>query len=60
MFFSSTLRRSWLRHCTTSRKDAGSFPYEVVGIFHLPNPSGRTRALESTQVRPEMSIINTS
>ena len=26
--------RSWLRHCTTSRKVAGSIPDGVTGIFH--------------------------
>jgi len=25
---------SWWRHCTTSRKDAGSFPDGVIGIFN--------------------------
>ena len=25
---------SWLRHCVTSRKDAGSIPDDVIGIFH--------------------------
>jgi hypothetical protein len=28
-----TRRRSWLRHCTTSRKVAGSIPDGVIGIF---------------------------
>jgi len=26
--------RSWLRHCATSRKVAGSIPDVVIGIFH--------------------------
>ena len=26
--------RTWLRHCATSRKVAGSVPYGVIGIFH--------------------------
>jgi len=26
--------RSWLRHCATSRKVAGSIPDGVTGIFH--------------------------
>ena len=26
--------RSWLRHCATSRKIAGSIPYDVTGFFH--------------------------
>jgi hypothetical protein len=33
--------RSWLRHCATSRKVAGSIPYGLIGIFHWHNPSGR-------------------
>jgi hypothetical protein len=37
--------RSWFRHCTTSRKVAGSIPDEVIGIFHLLNSSDRTMAL---------------
>ena len=41
--------RSWLRHCATSQKVAGSIPDGVMGIFHWYNPSGRTMALESTQ-----------
>ena len=40
--------RSWLRHCTTSRKGAGSIPDGVIGIFHSHNPFGRTMALGST------------
>jgi hypothetical protein len=42
--------RSWLRHCTTSRKVAGS-------IFHCHNPFGRTMALGSTQALTEMSLL---
>jgi hypothetical protein len=33
---------SWLRHCATSRKVAGSIPDGVIEIFHLHNPSGVT------------------
>jgi hypothetical protein len=36
--------RSWLRHCTTTRKVAGSILDIVIGIFHLYNPSSRTMA----------------
>ena len=32
--------RSWLRHCATSRKVAGSIPDGVIEIFHWHNPSG--------------------
>ena len=31
---SSEARGSWLRHCATSRKVAGSIPDGVNGIFH--------------------------
>ena len=51
--------RSWLRHCATSRKVAGSIP-DGVGIFHWHNPSGRTVALGSAQPPTEMSIRNIS
>jgi hypothetical protein len=33
-----TRQRSWLRHCATSRKVAGSIPDEVIGFFNWPNP----------------------
>ena len=52
--------RSRLRHCTTSRKVAGSILDGVTGIFHWYNPSGRTVALASTQPLTEMSTRNTS
>ena len=47
--------RSWLRHCTTSPKFAGSIPDGVIGIFHWHNTSGSTMALGSTQPLTEMS-----
>jgi hypothetical protein len=37
--------RSWLKHCATSRKVAGSIPHDVIGIFHWHNPYDRTMAL---------------
>ena len=40
--------RSWLRHCTTSRKVAGSIPDGVIRISHRHNSSDRTMALRST------------
>ena len=40
---------SWLRHCTTTWKVAGSNPDGVTGIFQWLNPSGRIVALESYQ-----------
>jgi hypothetical protein len=39
--------RSWLRHCDTSRKVAGSISDGVIGIFDRHNPSGRIIALRS-------------
>jgi len=50
--------RSWLRHCATSRKVAGSILDGVIGIFHWHNPSGRTMALGLTQPLIEMSTRN--
>jgi hypothetical protein len=50
--------RSWLGHCATSRKVAGSIPDDVIGIFLWCNPSDRTIALESTQPLTEMSTRN--
>jgi hypothetical protein len=47
--------RSWLRHCATSRKVAGSIPDGVTGNFQLLNPSGRIVTLGSTQPVAEMS-----
>ena len=47
--------RSWLRHCSTSRKVSGSIPNGVIGIFHWHNPSDRTMALGSTQPLTEMN-----
>jgi len=46
-------------HCATSRKVAGSIP-DVIRIFHLLNPSGRTTALGSTQPLTEMSTRDIS
>jgi hypothetical protein len=52
--------RSWLRHCATSQKVAGSIPDGVTGIFHWHNPSGRSMTLGSTQSLTEMSTRNIS
>jgi hypothetical protein len=49
---------SWLRHCATSRKVAGSILDGVFGIFHWHKPSGRTMALEFTQPLTEMTTRN--
>jgi hypothetical protein len=51
---------SWLRHCATSLKAAGSIPDGVIGIFNLHNTSGRTMSLGSTQPLIEMSTKNIS
>jgi hypothetical protein len=45
---------SWLRHCATNRKVAGSIPDGIIGIFNWHNPSGRTMALGLTQPLTEM------
>jgi hypothetical protein len=52
--------RSWLRHCTTNRKVAGSILDGIIGIFHWHYPSGRTMALGLTQGLTEMSTRNIS
>jgi len=52
--------RSWLRHCATSRKVAGSIPDGVIEKFHFYNPSDRTIALGLTQPLTEMNTRNTS
>jgi hypothetical protein len=41
--------------CATSRKVAGLIPDGMIGIFHSPNPSGRTVALGSTPSHTERS-----
>jgi hypothetical protein len=46
--------RSWLRHCATSFKVAGSIPDEVIDFFNLPNPSSCTMSLGLTQSLIEM------
>ena len=52
--------RSWLRHCATSRKVAGSISDGIIGIFHWHNPSSRSMALGLTQPLSEMSTRNIS
>jgi len=52
--------RSWLRHCATKRKVAGSIPDDVIGIFNLHNPSGRTMGVGLIQPLAEMSTRNIS
>jgi hypothetical protein len=52
--------RSWLRHCTTNWKVAGSIPDGVIAIFHWHNPFDRTMALGSTQPVTEISTRNIS
>ena len=56
----STRWSSWLRHCATRRKVAGSIPDCVIGIFHWHNPSGHTMALGLTKPLEEMSTRNIS
>jgi hypothetical protein len=52
--------RSWLRHCATFRKVAGSIPDGVIGIFHCHNLSGRAMAPGATKTLTEMSTRNVS
>jgi hypothetical protein len=60
VIYDGTWQRSWLKHCATSQKVAGSILDGVIGIFHWHNPSGRTMALGSTQPLTEMSTRNIS
>jgi len=53
----ATRWRSWLRHCATRRRVAGSIPDGVIGIIEK-NLSGRAMALRSTQPLTEMSTRN--
>jgi len=50
-----TAYSSWLRHCATSRKVAGSISGGVIRNIHWINPSGCTMVLGSTQPLTEMS-----
>jgi hypothetical protein len=55
LWIRGTQWRSWLRHCATSRKAAGSIPDVVID-----NHSGRTLVLRSTKPLTEMSTRNIS
>jgi hypothetical protein len=58
----STRWRSWLKHCATNRKVAGSIPdiYIYIGIFHWHNLFGHPMALGSTQPLTPTSTRNIS
>jgi hypothetical protein len=58
LYLTSSRRRSWLRHCATSRKFAGSITDSVIEIFHWLDTSDRTVALGSTQTLKEMSTTD--
>ena len=58
--FGDTRWRSWLRHCATSRKVAGSIPDGVTGIFYWHNPYGRSMTLGLIHHLTEMSTRNIS
>jgi hypothetical protein len=44
-----------LRHCASNRNVTGLIPDGVTGIFHRHIPSGRIKAVGSTQPLTEMS-----
>ena len=52
--------RSWLRHCATKQKVAGSILSGVTGMFHSHNPSGRAMALGLSQPLTEICTRNIS
>jgi hypothetical protein len=54
--YGGTRLRRWLRHCSTSRKVAGSIPDGVIGIFIEILPA----ALGLTQLLTEMNTRNIS
>jgi hypothetical protein len=47
-FTITTETSSWLRHCATSWKVAGSIPDGIIKIFHWHNPPGRSMSLGLT------------
>jgi hypothetical protein len=49
---------SWLRHCSTSRRVAGSIPDEDFGFFSWPNPFSCIMVLGSAQRLIEMCARN--
>jgi hypothetical protein len=44
-------KSSWLRHCATSRKVAGSIPDEAIGLFNWPSPSSLIMASNRNEYR---------
>ena len=50
-FLWGTRWRSWLRHCTASRKVAGSIPDGVIGIFHGHMAPALTQPLTEMSTR---------
>ena len=51
---------SWLRHCNSRQKVAGSIPDGVIWIFHWCNPSGFTKAMGSNKPLTAMGTRNIS
>ena len=49
--YRDTRWHSWLRHCATSRKVAGSITDGAIGVLHLHNPPGRALGVESASNR---------
>jgi hypothetical protein len=47
-----------MKHCTTSRKVAGSILNEAIGFSNSPNSSSHTKTLRSTLPQTEMSTRN--
>jgi len=51
--------RSWLRHCATRRRVAGSISDGIIGIFHWQNPSAHTMALGLTRLTQSLTEMST-
>ena len=46
---------SWLEHCATRRRVAGSITYGITATFHCHNPAAHTKVLASNQLLTEFS-----
>jgi hypothetical protein len=54
----TTLQRSWLSYCATSREVDDSIPEEVINCFDWPKAYNPAMALGFTQPQTKISIMN--